>query len=79
MSNLENEWLTPDEIAKKLKFNRKRVYRMVKSEGLPALRLGRDIRINSMELDKWLDSRAVGPQNEEGGESDDDSPRRGAG
>ena len=52
----DDDLLTPDDVAKKLAIRRKRVYRLVKSGDLPYFKIGRDIRIRSEDLEKWLES-----------------------
>lgn len=56
MSAVE-QWLTPDEVAERLKLHRGTVYRLVSSGVLPAHRIDRAIRIDAAELDWWLRAR----------------------
>ena len=55
MSAVE-QWLTPDEVAERLKLHRGTVYRLVSRGVLPAHRIDRAIRIDAVELDQWLRS-----------------------
>ena len=49
--------LTVKETADVLKVKPQWVYRMVRSDGLPCIRLGRQIRIDEDSLEKWLAER----------------------
>ena len=46
--------LTVREAADLLKVRPQWVYRMMRSDGLPCIRLGRQIRIDEDSLEKWL-------------------------
>jgi len=46
--------LTVKEIADVLKVKPQRVYRMMSNDGLPCIRLGRQIRVDEDSLKKWL-------------------------
>jgi len=46
--------LTVKETAEVLKVKPQWVYRMIRSDGLPFIRLGRQIRIDESSLEKWL-------------------------
>jgi len=54
------EWISPAEIGKELKVPTKTVYGFVRDDGLPAIRIGRHLRISRTDLDIWLDARRVG-------------------
>jgi putative molybdopterin biosynthesis protein len=49
-------WLTPDEVAERLKLHRGSVYRLINRGILPAVRIDRALRVSSVELDEWLRS-----------------------
>jgi excisionase family DNA binding protein len=49
-------WLTPDEVAERLKLHRGTVYRLIAGGILPAVRIERALRVSSVELDEWLRS-----------------------
>jgi excisionase family DNA binding protein len=49
--------LTVKEAADLLKVKPQWVYRMLRSDGLPFLRLGRQIRIDEDSLENWLAER----------------------
>jgi len=46
--------LTVRETADVLKVTPQRVYRMMSNDGLPCIRLGRQIRVDEDSLKKWL-------------------------
>jgi excisionase family DNA binding protein len=48
------ELITVKEAADLLKVKPQWVYRMMRSDGLPCIRLGRQIRIDEDSLEKWL-------------------------
>ena len=53
-SKATEEWLTPDEVAERLKLNRATIYRLIKGGTVPAVRIDRALRVSSVELDQWL-------------------------
>jgi excisionase family DNA binding protein len=54
------ELITVKEAADLLKVKPQWVYRMMRSDGLPCIRLGRQVRIDEDSLEKWLaEHRAV--------------------
>jgi excisionase family DNA binding protein len=52
--------LTVKETADVLKVKPQWVYRMMRRDGLPCIRLGRQIRIDEDSLEKWLAERRSG-------------------
>jgi excisionase family DNA binding protein len=48
------ELITVKEAADLLKVKPQWVYRMMRSDGLPCIRLGRQVRIDEDSLEKWL-------------------------
>jgi excisionase family DNA binding protein len=51
------ELITVKEAADLLKVKPQWVYRMMRSDGLPFIRLGRQVRIDEDSLEKWLAER----------------------
>ena len=49
--------MTVPEMAKYLRIGRNNAYELVKEQGFPALKLGRQIRIPLMALNDWISSR----------------------
>jgi excisionase family DNA binding protein len=49
--------ITVKEAADLLKVKPQWVYRMMRSDGLPCIRLGRQVRIDEDSLEKWLAER----------------------
>ena len=47
------EYLTTEELAEKLKVSRQTVW-LWRKQGLPALKIGRSIRFNAIEVDEWI-------------------------
>ncbi len=49
-----DQYLTLDEVARKLKVNKQTVYRMARRKQIPAVKFGKMWRINENELKKML-------------------------
>jgi excisionase family DNA binding protein len=55
MSNTkQSEWLSLKDVQQLLGIGRTKAYELVGTGELPAVRIGRCIRINRRELDEWL-------------------------
>jgi excisionase family DNA binding protein len=55
MSNTkQSEWLSLKDVQQLLGIGRTKAYQLVGTGELPAVRIGRCIRINRRELDEWL-------------------------
>jgi excisionase family DNA binding protein len=55
MSNTKHsEWLSLKDVQQLLGIGRTKTYELVGTGELPAVRIGRCIRINRRELDEWL-------------------------
>ena len=50
----QSEWLSLKDVQQLLGIGRTKAYELVVTDGLPAVRIGRCIRINRRELDEWL-------------------------
>jgi len=50
-------WVGAEEVAAHLGIQKPTVYRWVKSEGLPAHRMGRLLRFKLSEVDRWAKGR----------------------
>ncbi len=50
---MQKEWLSVTEVQKVLGIGRTKAYRMVTSGEIPAVRIGRLVRVNRAELDAW--------------------------
>ena len=55
MDEQEHEWLKVPEVAKALRIARSRAYELIGDGEIPAVRIGRSVRINRKELDLWLE------------------------
>lgn len=49
--------LTIPEAAEYLRCSRPMVYKLIRTSGLPCVRVGSDKRIRQQDLDQWLESR----------------------
>jgi excisionase family DNA binding protein len=55
MSNTKHsEWLSLKDVQQLLGLGRTKTYELVTTGELPAVRIGRCIRVNRTELDEWL-------------------------
>lgn len=53
-----SEYLTPDEVANLLRCNRKTIYAAIRDGRLPALEIGRSLRVHRDDLQRLAASRA---------------------
>lgn len=53
--NMEKEYLTIEEVAKRLKVNKRTVYRLAIKGEIPAFKFGRSWRISSSKLEKLFE------------------------
>ena len=59
---MSEELLRAADVAQYLKVNVETVYRLIRQEGLPAIRLGGQWRLRSKDFEQWLEARAQRPQ-----------------
>jgi excisionase family DNA binding protein len=52
------------ELAKELNLSESGLYQMVNQRKIPFLKIGRSIRFDSSEIQKWLENKKVGTQND---------------
>ena len=58
MSNTKpSEWLSLKDVQQLLGIGRTKTYELVTTGELPAVRIGRCIRVNRRELDEWLQAQ----------------------
>lgn len=57
MNNQQDEYLTIEEVAEKLKVKKVTIYRMARRGQLPAMKFGRVWRINSQKLSELFEKR----------------------
>lgn len=57
------DYFTPEEIAQKLKVKVSTVWRWIRTEKMPAVKIGKSYRISEDQLDKFLKSLEVGGDN----------------
>lgn len=53
---MDYEFLTPQEIADKLKVNKITIYRYIKSGKINAYKIGKDLRVKKDEFEKFLNA-----------------------
>jgi excisionase family DNA binding protein len=59
----EDAFLTTDEVLNYLQVNLRTIYRLIKSEKIPAVRVGRQWRFRKRDIDAWLETqRPRGPR-----------------
>jgi excisionase family DNA binding protein len=52
-----HEYLKVPEVAKVLRIARSRAYELVGDGEIPSVRIGRSVRVNRKELEKWLEEQ----------------------
>lgn len=52
-----HEYLKVPEVAGVLRIARSRAYELVADGEIPSIRIGRSVRVNRGELDRWLEGR----------------------
>ncbi|MFH1792131.1 MAG: helix-turn-helix domain-containing protein [Patescibacteria group bacterium] len=55
--NMEDKYLTISEVAKKLRVNKRTVYRLAEKGKIPAFKFGKSWRISSVKLEKLFEER----------------------
>ena len=53
----QHEWLKVPEVAKLLRVARSRAYDLVANGEIPAVKIGRSVRVNRTELNTWLEEQ----------------------
>lgn len=54
----QHEWLKVPEVAEELRIARSRAYELVGTGEIPAVKIGRSVRVNRKELERWLQSQS---------------------
>ena len=54
-------FLTTEEVLEYLQVNLRTVYRLIKSNSIPAVRVGRQWRFKKQDIDAWLEGRKGEP------------------
>lgn len=57
MDEQQHEWLKVPEVAEVLRIARSRAYELVQNGEIPAVRIGRSVRVSRKELDRWLEDQ----------------------
>jgi len=52
-----NEWLKVPEVAEILRIARNRAYELIADGEIPAVRIGRSVRVSRKGLDRWLEGQ----------------------
>ena len=55
----QREYLKVPEVAKELRIARSRAYELVANGTIPAVKIGRSVRVSREELDRWLKNQRV--------------------
>ena len=50
-----HEWLKVPEVAEELRIARSRAYELVADGEIPAVKIGRSVRVSRKELNRWLE------------------------
>ena len=53
----EYEYLKVTEVAKVLRIARSRAYELIADGEIPAVKIGRSVRVSRKELDRWLEGQ----------------------
>lgn len=53
----QHEWLKVPEVAEVLRIARSRAYELVADGEIPAVKIGRSVRVSRKELDRWLEDQ----------------------
>jgi excisionase family DNA binding protein len=53
----QHEFLKVPEVAKELRIARSRAYELVANGTIPAVKIGRSVRVSRRELERWLDEQ----------------------
>lgn len=61
-ASVKKEWLSVTEVQQILGIGRTKTYRMVTSGEIPAVKIGRLVRVNRAELDAWAKGKRYGEE-----------------
>jgi excisionase family DNA binding protein len=53
----QHEFLKVPEVAEELRIARSRAYEMVANGTIPAIKIGRSVRVSRKELERWLEEQ----------------------
>ncbi len=54
----QREWLKVPEVVEVLRIARSRAYELVADCEIPAIKIGRSVRVSRKELDRWLEGQS---------------------
>lgn len=57
MDEQQHKWLKIPEVAAELRIARSRAYELVADGEIPAVKIGRSVRVSRKELDRWLEDQ----------------------
>lgn len=57
MDEQQHEWLKVPEVAEVLRIARSRAYELVADGEIPAVKIGRSVRVSRKELYRWLEDQ----------------------
>ena len=58
MDEKRHEWLKVPEVAEVLRIARSRAYELVADGEIPAVKIGRSVRVSRKDLDRWLEGQS---------------------
>lgn len=53
----QHDWLKVPEVAEELRIARSRAYELVADGEIPAVKIGRSVRVSRKELNRWLEEQ----------------------
>lgn len=66
------EFLTVREVQEMLGISKSGVYRLLHTEGFPALKIGNLVKVRRTELEAWLEAQKIGAKVNERSEAEND-------
>ena len=54
----QHEWLEVPEVVELLRIARSRAYELIVDGEIPAVKIGRSVRVSRKELDRWLEGQS---------------------
>ena len=57
----EPVYLTPEDVAKQLKFSRTKVWRLIRTKQLPAMKIGKEYRVTQEDVWEFMRKHRIQP------------------
>ena len=64
MSEIEDRWLSVDDICKYLGVSKDTVYKWIDKQGMPAYRIGRLWKFKKRQIDAWVEGSGMSTDSE---------------